>query len=470
MGTRFISLPILSTLIAIGFAGSLKADDYLANIIETVKPNTSQTAVIIAQDKHTRFQQNAQQLFTPASTMKLLTAVAATEALGTDYRFSTQVDSYVGIANNRIEGDVFIRFDGDPTLQQKDLDQLFKQLKQQGLQHIDGNVYLVGEQQENHKAPGWVWDDLGICYAAPVSRYIINNNCIKAKLEPKLADDLAKLSFDKSQPVTISSTAIFDKTASKPFCELALQRDENNHFNLSGCFPSKKPLKLAIAISDPALYAQNIIDGLLKQNQISIKGDVLLTNKRPANTLLIAEHQSKPLSTLIGAMLLHSDNLIADTLLKRIGQVTYGTTGSFSNGSKAMTTILTKLGVNLETANIVDGSGLSRYNLLSAQQLYQVLQLIGSDNQLNYLIGQLPIAGESGTLKYRKGYNSPPLKGQILAKTGSMLGAVNLAGFIKQKDASYLPFVILENGHSPAVKDAEIAPFSVLLLQSIVQK
>ncbi|MCL1137260.1 D-alanyl-D-alanine carboxypeptidase/D-alanyl-D-alanine-endopeptidase [Shewanella pneumatophori] len=469
MGICSFTPRIFSTLLAVCLAPSISANEYLTNMMAAIAPETSQTAVIVGTEPDGAFRVNDQQLFTPASTMKLLTAVAATQALGENYTFKTQIDSYVSIANNRIEGDLFIRFDGDPTLSSRDLNRLLKQLKSQGLEHIDGNVYLVGNQQEALKAPGWVWDDLGICYAAPVSRYVINHNCINAKLEPRLADDLGKLTYDKSQPVTITSTAVFDKTATREFCELELDRSDDNQFSLSGCFPSKKPLKLAIAISDPALYAQNIISGLLELNEISIKGEVLLTNKRPANTLLIAEHQSKPLNTLVGAMLLHSDNLIADSLLKRMGQVKFGVAGSFTNGSKAMISILTKLGINLESANIVDGSGLSRYNLLSANQLYQVLQLIKSDKRFNHLVELLPIAGETGTLQYRKGYRSAPLKGHIFAKTGSMLGAVNLAGFIKGKDFDYRPFVILENGHSPAVKQKEIAPFSVLLLQAIIE-
>ncbi|WP_299805138.1 D-alanyl-D-alanine carboxypeptidase/D-alanyl-D-alanine-endopeptidase [uncultured Shewanella sp.] len=468
---------IVSTLSLVLFAVPVLANDYLANIVKVIEPKTSQTAIVVSpldssskdRKAEVEFRKDAERLFVPASTMKLLTAVAATSALGRDFNFTTQIDSFVGIKNNRIEGDLFLRFDGDPTLTTNDLRQLFKQLQKQGLKHIDGNLYLVGDQQETLQAPGWVWDDLGICYAAPVSRYILNQNCVKAKLAPTLANNKSKLTFSQFEPISITNTAVFDKVADIPFCELSLQRHSNNQFSLSGCYAGQKPLKLAIAVSDPALYAQNSLTNMLENLGISIKGRVLLTSKRPANTLLLAQHKSKPLSELTDIMLLKSDNLIADSLLKRLGQHIYGVPGSFINGSTAMKQILTEQGVDLASANIVDGSGLSRYNLLSAEQLSQVLLLIKQRKELNFLIDQLPIAGKTGTLAYRSGYTALPLKGAVLAKTGSMMGVANLAGFIKEDGQLTQAFVILENGHSPSVKKAEIAPFNVLFLQSMVK-
>ncbi|MBL4913971.1 D-alanyl-D-alanine carboxypeptidase/D-alanyl-D-alanine-endopeptidase [Shewanella schlegeliana] len=470
MTTLSLSLLVISA--------SAKSNDYLDNIVKVIEPKTSQTAIVVSalgSEERTKsaadneYRKDAERLFIPASTMKLLTAVAATTSLGRNFRFNTQIDAFVGIQNSRIEGDLFIRFDGDPTLTVSDLRQLFKQLHKQGLKHIDGNVYLVGDQQETLQAPGWVWDDLGICYAAPVSRYILNQNCVKAKLSPTLANNQSKLSLSQFEPVSITNTAVFDKVGDIPFCELSLQRQSNNQFLLSGCHTGQKPLKLAIAISDPALYAKNTVTNMLANLGITIKGKVLLTSKRPANTLLLAEHESKPLSELTDTMLLKSDNLIADSLLKRLGQQIYGVPGSFVNGSAAMKQILTDLGVELDSANIVDGSGLSRYNLLSAEQLSQVLLLIKQHKDLNFLIEQLPVAGYSGTLEYRSGYTTSPLKGAVLAKTGSMMGVANLAGFIKEGGELTKAFVVLENGHSPAVKKNELSPFNVLFLQSMVQ-
>ena len=471
MSIRFNIAAITTTLSFLLAPAPVLANDYLDNLVKLIEPKTSQTAAIVSplDDSKLTLAHNAEQLFVPASTMKLLTAVAASTALGKDFTFNTQIDAYVGVNNQRIEGDVFIRFDGDPTLTSQHLNSLLKQLKQRGLTHIDGNLYLVGDQQETLQAPGWVWDDLGICYAAPVSRYIVNRNCVKATLSPTLADERSELSISQFEPVVINNSAIFDKVGDKAFCELELKRQPNNHYLLSGCFAGNKPLKLAIAVSDPANYAQQTMQRLLNNNGISLKGEVLLTSKRPSNTLLIAEHQSKPLSSILDTMLLKSDNLTADSLMKRLGQYEYGVEGSFTNGSLAMQTILSKLGVDLSMANIIDGSGLSRYNLISAKQLMDVLLSIDKMPELHYLIDSLPIAGKTGTLQYRSDYRQAPLKDKVLAKTGSMQGVSNLAGFIKQNGKLTQAFVVLENGYSPAVKKAEIKPFNVLLLQSILE-
>ncbi|QQX78298.1 D-alanyl-D-alanine carboxypeptidase/D-alanyl-D-alanine-endopeptidase [Shewanella sp. KX20019] len=412
--------------------------------------------------------QNADKLFIPASTMKLLTAVSATAVLGKNFRYQTNVYADNSIHQGQIRGNIYITFSGDPTLTTRNIQTLLHQLKDQGLDHITGNVYLVGEQHENYHAPGRVWDDLGICYAAPVSSYVLNKNCIEARFQPKLADDAGVVELLGNEPVIIESQAIFDKIGKRAICDLTLARTEKNSYLLKGCYPGNKALKLAVAITEPGLYAKDKLTQLIKYNDISINGSISLVQQHPGNALLIAQHQSEPLTTLIATMLLKSDNLIADSLLKRMGQHLFGSSGTFANGSAAMAQILSQQGVDLSSANIVDGSGLSRYNLLSANQLVQVLQLIEREPHYRYIIDVLPIAGKTGTLKYRHGYTHEPLKDQVVAKTGSMLGVANIAGFIKQEDGLQSIVVILQNGVSPKADDINIQPYDVAILKQLL--
>ncbi|MFT5790090.1 MAG: D-alanyl-D-alanine carboxypeptidase/D-alanyl-D-alanine-endopeptidase (penicillin-binding protein 4), partial [Shewanella sp.] len=285
---------------------------------------------------------------------------------------------------------------------------------------------------------------------------------------PKLTDDAGVVELLENEPVIIESRAIFDKSSQRAICNLTLARLANNQYRLDGCYPGNKALKLSIAITEPGLYAKDKLTHIIKYNGISVSGNITLTQQRPGNALLVAQHQSAPLTDLIATMLLKSDNLIADSLLKRMGQQIFGLSGTFANGSAAMTQILTQQGVDLSTANIVDGSGLSRYNLLSANQLAQVLALIEKNKHYSYIIDALPIAGMTGTLKYRHGYTHPPLKGQIVAKTGSMLGVANIAGFIKENDDLTSIFVILQNGVSPKADNTKVPPYDVSILKQVL--
>ncbi|QYK03278.1 D-alanyl-D-alanine carboxypeptidase/D-alanyl-D-alanine-endopeptidase [Shewanella psychrotolerans] len=461
---------ILGSTLSFSAQADSDINQYLTNMMSVIKSPYSQVGVVafdLASDTSI-FEYNANSLMIPASTQKLLTAVAATAQLDENLTFDTRLYSRSPIRHGKLLGDLYLQFSGDPTLTSDDLRQLFKQLSNLGIYDITGDLYLVSQADEQFKAPGVVWDDLGICYAAPVSRFVINQNCIQGQLIPMLATNEAKLSFPSYLPVKITTTAYFDKNKQQEFCELSLQRLAKNQFHISGCVSGDKPLKLAIAISEPDLYAQQLVAQLTTSAKIRVKGKVKLTHTLDKSAKLIAEHRSRPLSSLIETMLLKSDNLIADRLFKAIGESVYDQPGSFTNGAKAMVRILTDAGVDLTHSQIVDGSGLSRYNLLSASQLMQVLHLVYQEPHFAHLIGKLPVAGQSGTLRYKSGYNKAPLKDKVIAKTGSMQGVDNLAGFLTIDSEHQVLFAILENGQSPQTEQAQLAPFSALFLQTLL--
>lgn len=442
----------------------------LSQAISKISPRHSQIALLAMDMSNNQviYSQQAETLFIPASTQKLLTAVSAMAQLGPDFRYVTQLWTDAPIRKGHIAGSAYLRFSGDPTLTQADLKAIFANLVKQGINRIDGHLYLLGDKQEQLQAPGWVWDDLGICFAAPVSSYIINQNCVYGQFSPSSTSKPSQVSLRAgSYGVKISSDAVFDQKASREFCQLDMVRLGQNNYHLRGCYPGGEAIPLAIAISDPFKFAQDNLTSLLK-DEMSLAGKVQLGTSLPQKAKLIASHSSAPLPELLETMLLKSDNLIADSLFKQLGKSYFKTQGSFTNGAAAMQRILTNLGIDLSNANIVDGSGLSRYNLLNAKQLAAVLALIHQDSRFSPLITSLPQAGISGTLRYRMGYNKPPLKQQIFAKTGSMQGVSNLAGFIRLPQHNDTLFVVLENGMSPELKNQHNPSFNAEFLKQLI--
>ena len=448
-------------------------DTYLDNLMQVIKPNQSQIGLLV-KDLDTNsiiYQHNADALMLPASTLKLLSSVSALSVLGEDFTFKTQVYTQAPIIDGTIIGNLYLVFNGDPTLDRLHLQMLFKKLSDQGLENIHGKLILVGESLTHLQAPGWVWDDLGICFAAPVSSFIIGKNCINAILKPRLATYDGMLSVANYLPVTLTSDAVFDKDLSERFCELSLEKRGNNKFHLTGCYPGNTRVRLAIAIDNPSKYAKDTLAQVLNSQNIRLSGGIEVRTERPLATSLAANYESKPLNTLLKSMLLGSDNLIADSLVKRIGKQVYHQPGNFTNGVAGMKRLLSTKGIDLTTAQISDGSGLSRYNLISARQLMQVLTLIATEPQFVTILDSLPIAGVSGTLKNKASFKDPKLKNKIWAKTGSMQGVANLAGFIKDKqDKPKYAFVIFENGLSPAAREAQVAPFAAIFLQGLLEK
>jgi D-alanyl-D-alanine carboxypeptidase/D-alanyl-D-alanine-endopeptidase (penicillin-binding protein 4) len=428
------------------------------------------------------YEHNIHALMQPASVMKLLTAVSAIAQLGPDYRFKTRFVSAQSIKPSSSEsisygerlkpgdftGDIYLEMSGDPSLSSGELEALIDDLKSQGITQITGRVYLLTDTNEQIRAPGWVWDDLGICYAAPVSRFILDENCIKAKLTlDKKASMVSTatpvtttttIQINANAGINVTNSAVFMPTNAseqdKKFCHLALTRLGNNQYHLAGCYPSDNSLPLAIAIDNPKDSLKLVLARLLKQAGIGLTNSIEDTFFLPipsANLKVatLAEHYSAPLITLIDTMLKDSNNLIADSLFKATATDFYGKKSDFIRASQAQHQILTQLGLDISTANLVDGSGLSRYNLLSSSQLMALLQLITTDKQFAILQSALPQAGVSGTLAYKAGFSHPRLKSKVFAKTGTMLGVSNLAGMLTTRQEKAYLFVLTRNGISP---------------------
>ena len=217
------------------------------------------------------------------------------------------------------------------------------------------------------------------------------------------------------------------------FCDLELTT-QGNHYQLDGCLVNRnKPLPLKFAVQDTQDFTQQTISKILSENNISLKGKVRFGKPEKAlkSSNQLAQHESKPLMALLDHMLKKSDNHYADNLTKMLGHMNYQQAGSFTNGTAAIKDILLKqANIDLSNAVLVDGSGLSRNNRMTVNQMKAILQFIYKyDNELG-LIALLPTSGVDGTLKYRNSMRKAPIKGSMKSKSGSLFGSYNMAGFV----------------------------------------
>lgn len=406
--------------------------------------------IIISNAKTHRviYKKNEQQLFTPASTQKLLTTTAALFLLKPNFRFATSLRSLGKTMNHTLHGNLYLTFTGDPTLNSKHLQTLLKHLKSKNITTITGNVVLVNNAYQSIPyPPGWVWDDLSYDYAAPLNTIILNKNRFLLQLTPG----------DKvGNPITLGSnlpdgTASFEnlsKTTARyhKHCPISIYSNSHDEYTIRGCFLQSigKQHRL-LAIRNVAKYTQLTVKQLLAIDHIKLDGKVVI-GTRPKMTKRLSTHYSKPLKHIIIHLLKDSDNLYADTLLKKMGEHFSHHPGSWQNGVKALEVTLKKQAhINFNTVHINDGAGLSRYNLLTPIALNKVLFAIYDHADIRQIMFHaLPIAGFDGTLAARmKRFSNNE---RVRAKTGSMTGVTALAGFIKTKQKHALSFVILING------------------------
>lgn len=187
----------------------------------------------------------------------------------------------------------------------------------------------------------------------------------------------------------------------------------------------------------------------MAQAGITYSGTLLRQTLANEPGTVLATSQSAPLHDLLRIMLKKSDNMIADTVFRTIGHARFGVPGTWRAGSDAVRQILRQqAGVDLGNTIIADGSGLSRHNLIAPATMMQVLQYIAQhDTELNF-ISMLPLAGHDGSLQYRAGLHQAGVDGKVSAKTGSLQGVYNLAGFITTASGQKMAFVQYLSGYA----------------------
>jgi D-alanyl-D-alanine carboxypeptidase/D-alanyl-D-alanine-endopeptidase (penicillin-binding protein 4) len=419
---------------------------------------------------------HSKQMALPASTMKVVTALAALLELGPDFRFQTTLETHGSLSDGTLNGDLIARFGGDPTLGRQDTRNMVAQLKKQGITHIKGNLVIDTSVFASHdEAPGWPWNDLTQCFSAPPAAAIIDKNCFSVSLySSPTAGENAFIRVADYYPVTMFSQVktLGKNSGEAQYCELDVVPGELNRYTLTGCMRQRaEPLPLAFAIQDGAAWSGAILKAQLRAADIDISGHVVRqTRETPAGTVL-AQKQSAPLHDLLKTMLKKSDNMIADTVFRTIGHHYFNVPGTWRAGSDAVRRILqAKAGVDMGNSIQVDGSGLSRHDLIAPDTMMQVLQYIAKNDQtLNY-ISMLPLAGYDGTLRYRGGLHEAGVDGKVSAKTGSLQGVYNLAGFITTASGQRVAFVQFLSGYAVPPEDQRIRRVPLVRFESRLYK
>ncbi|HSW69164.1 MAG TPA: D-alanyl-D-alanine carboxypeptidase/D-alanyl-D-alanine-endopeptidase [Gammaproteobacteria bacterium] len=392
---------------------------------------------------------NASTSLTPASILKILTAEAALIYLGPDYKFQTNLMTNAkSTTNGMINGDVYLVHSGDPTLTYYDLTDLMVALKSQQIQGVNGNVYVDNTAyDQDNLGPGWILNDTHYCYAAPINASIINHNCVTVSITPaKMTGYHAVVIQNPRYFYSSINNSVITKPAGSHSCHLSLNSTDDNTITVDGCMPKGHYSRSgSIVINNIVKYNESLLQNSFKRFGINVTGGVS-AKAAPPHLTVLATHESKPLHLLINEMLKKSDNIIAGSLFKKMGELYSNQPGSWSNGGAAVKQILSqKAAVNTWQMHAVDGSGLSSKNQITASQMIQVLDYAYHNYATNYeFISALPIAGVDGTLKYRL----KNIAWKVRAKTGtkSKEGVVALAGYAVSKDHEPIAFVIMVNG------------------------
>ena len=197
---------------------------------------------------------------------------------------------------------------------------------------------------------------------------------------------------------------------------------------------------------DPVLTAGEALRASLGERAINAE---LVAGKAPKDAYVISEVQSQDMrQSWLGHMLTHSDNTGAEFIARHAAKAA-GLEGSIDGANKVIKQSLRELGLKPKPLVIRDASGLSNENRVHSKLLAELMVKVAkAENGLDALTQWMPIAGETGTLRYRFQGKSAIARGNVIAKTGYIPGLYGLSGIINAADGSRLAFAVFARADS----------------------
>ncbi|KDN85889.1 D-alanyl-D-alanine carboxypeptidase/D-alanyl-D-alanine endopeptidase [Kitasatospora cheerisanensis] len=429
---------------------TLLSDPRLANAQAGVEVLDATTGEVL-------YARQPQALFTPASTLKTVTSTAALDLLGADYRFTTEVRSTGTTYNDTLVGDLVLRGGGDPSLLVQDLDELASKVAATGISTVTGRVLADGTRYDSTPlGPGWAWDDEPYSYSPQISALTVANDAeymmdtAQVVITPGAVGEAAKVTTVPAEaPMKFVGTVATGAAGTGSTAGVDRRRGSND-VSLSGSVAAgSAPVTAWVTVEDPSTYASKVFAGALARHGVKVQRGVQAANGSETSQPL-ASHQSKTLAELIVPMLKISNNGIAEHLTKEIGKVKGGR-GDWATGVNQVNAFLKANGVNGPTTRQVDGSGLSRYDLITPAKMADLLKVAQSKPWFDAWYNALPVAGNpqrmvGGTLAARM--RGTKAENNVHAKSGSMSGVDNLLGYATAPDGRKLAFVVMVNNYA----------------------
>ncbi len=328
---------------------------------------------------------NHDKLFTPASNTKIITSWFTLNTLDEDYEFYSEYSVY--------DRTLYLKSRGNPLLGAQDIQTLIDQARLP--QGLEGVTLDTGYLNPEPRPPGWCFDDAGEGYAPVVGDVCFNLNRVSVERRGgELVMDPPNSYFE----VSVS------RSASNPLIKGRRVVLSESRFASGGktSFSYPSPPRFLLEYTAEILRARGLANGRLRLALGRLRGTPF-------------PFAVKSIGEVLRTLNKHSENIVAELLLLHSGK---------ELGAGSLGESLKKLHVELEKRSITrvrlhDGSGLSRYNLVSPEALVKILGWL-QDNGV--FLESLPVGSVDGTLSKR-------LNRRVRAKTGSLQGVRALSGY-----------------------------------------
>lgn len=387
----------------------------------------------------------------PASTLKLLTSAAALDRLGLGYQWETKLFADKPVSKRKIEGNLYLKGYGDPALITERLLLIAADIRNRLFQEVTGDLVVDATYFDNELLnPAWgaMADNSDRSYVAATSAVSINFNSFTGVAVPgeKAGDPALVYMEPVTRFVRVDSTA----TTGGPRAPLTLVASRIGTaarpvMQVKGSIPSSLAAKRFYKqVPDPALYAGHLLKEFLEREGVKFGGTVRVAST-PEGAQIVQTFTGPPLSEVIRYLNKHSNNFVAEMLLKTLGAQQKGEPGTTAKGLEVIKEFSADIGLDLNQLEIHDGSGLARKNQMTARQLGKVLDWVFHNAEIfPEYAASLPVAQTDGTIRRR--LRNPKVAQRIRGKTGLLDGVTTLAGYMFPLGAKPIGYVFFVNG------------------------
>lgn len=463
--TNLLRTAILATSLLLSFStiAAPNTNDNLAQAIQKslesnkVTPDTLSLAIVPLTGNGKAIYINADTPMNPASTMKLLTTYSALELLGPGFRWKTAFYTDGEVKNGIVHGNLYLKGNGDPKLNMERLWLLLRDLRNNGITAIKGNLILdrsyfnipeekvfLDDSNESYRPYLVSPDSLLINFK--VIRIISHTDNKQAKIvsDPPLKDLQIINELQVIAPKKKNHCPVMPDIEYIP----VTQQNGTVKLTVSGNIVEECNVQKYISLFDHDRYAVNIIRSFWKELGGQISGQSKI-GIMPKDAKLLAVTWSPDLVEVIRDINKFSNNTMAKQLFLTIGARNRKADDK-NDAEAAYRTIynwlLTK-GVSPEQLKMENGSGLSREERITAKEMVGLLQMAWKGNYSAEFIASMPIIGVDGTMSKRLRKTDARGRGHI--KTGTLNNVRAIAGYIRDKHNDVWAIAAILNDSKP---------------------
>jgi D-alanyl-D-alanine carboxypeptidase/D-alanyl-D-alanine-endopeptidase (penicillin-binding protein 4) len=426
-------------------------------------------------------------LMDPASNQKVLATTTALMRLGADWRFRTELTGPAPNAEGVVVGDVVLRGSGDPTLRSTDLDELAQALVRRGVRSIAGAIVadprrigadepVIDEEAADDDAVAAeapATPDTPLSKLSPRVPLVVNHGLMLIRVRPGAeAGSPAEVTTSPADPSFIIHNGARTKAKGRPrvtvqlsvaASRIAVAVDGRLGVGSGGILFRRR-------VPHQALYAAALLRAALGTAGISVRDDARVEpieapHKPSPPAMLLAVHESVPLSVLLRKINKDSENDYAERVLEAAGAEVYGGAPTGEKGVRLLREVIGELGLPPGSYVPRNGSGLGHANRITADAMSALLRALYLDPRVGpELLQSLSVGGVDGTTRNR--FKGTLAAERVRAKTGTLNGKSCLSGLVGD-GSDVLVFSILVEGlrgrHLAAVRGAQVGCVNAMM-------